>query len=42
VYGELYRRFGIASYKELPANQFDAAMDFLNDWHARLTGTAAF
>ncbi len=42
VYGELYRRFGITSYKELPAHRFDAAMDFLNDWHARLTGNAAF
>ncbi len=42
VYGELYRRFGITAYKELPASRFDAAMDFLNDWHARLTGNTAF
>jgi len=42
VYGELYRRFSITGYKELPANRFDAAMDFLSDWHARLTGDAAF
>jgi len=42
VYGELYRRFGITGYKQLPAGQFDAAMGFLSDWHARLTGNAAF
>lgn len=42
VYGELYRRFGITSYKQLPAGRFDAAIAFLNDWHARLTGDAAF
>lgn len=32
VYGELYRRFGINSYKSLPAKQFNAAMTWLNDW----------
>jgi len=42
VYGELYRRFSITAYKELPANRFDAAMDFLTDWYTRLTGNAAF
>lgn len=42
VYGELYRRFEITSYKLLPANRFDEAMDFLNQWYASLTGDAPF
>ena len=29
VYGELYRKFGITSYKLLPAWRFDEAMGFL-------------
>ena len=36
VYGELYRRFGITSYKLLPAQRFDEAMTFLTDWAATL------
>lgn len=40
VYGELYRRFGITSYKQLPARQFQQAMDFLNQWLQALTGDA--
>lgn len=42
VYGELYRRFGITSYKQLPNNRFEEAMRFLTDWHQRLAGEAAF
>lgn len=38
VYGELYRTFGITSYKLLPARRFDEAMRFLTDWYQRLTG----
>lgn len=38
VYGELYRRFEITSYKQLPAKRFDAAIQFLTDWHFQLTG----
>ena len=37
VYGELYRRFGITSYKLLPAPRFEEAMKFLTDWAASLT-----
>lgn len=37
VYGELYRRFGITSYKLLPANKFDAAMKFLGEWYTQIT-----
>ena len=34
IYGELYRRYGITSYKQLPASKFQDAMDWLNEWHA--------
>ena len=37
VYGELYRRFGINSYKRLPAAKFDEAMNFLRQWWEDLT-----
>ena len=38
VYGELYRRFEITSYKQLPARKFDEAIKFLTDWYVGLTG----
>jgi len=40
IYGELYRKFGITSYKMLPARRFDEAMKFLTDWHETITGAA--
>jgi hypothetical protein len=42
VYGELYRKFGITSYKMLPAKRFDEAMKFLTDWHGSLVGDEPF
>jgi hypothetical protein len=39
VYGELYRRFDIAGYKQLPARRFQAAMEWLNEWYQNVTGT---
>ncbi len=42
VYGELYRKFGITSYKLLPANRFKEAMTFLTDWHGTLVGDEPF
>jgi hypothetical protein len=42
VYGELYRKFGITSYKMLPAKRFDDAMKFLTDWHGSLVGDEPF
>lgn len=42
VYGELYRRFEITSYKLLPANRFEEAMSFLTEWHQSLAGDAPF
>lgn len=38
VYGEFYRRFGITSYKLLPARRFAEAMRFLTEWHETVTG----
>jgi hypothetical protein len=32
VFGELYRRFGVSSYKNLPAARFTDVLAFLDDW----------
>lgn len=42
VYGELYRKFGITSYKMLPVSRFGEAMHFLTDWHQSLVGEGPF
>ncbi|MAU01667.1 MAG: hypothetical protein CL608_31400 [Anaerolineaceae bacterium] len=42
VYGELYRKFGITSYKMLPVKKFEAAINFLTEWHQNLEGDAPF
>ena len=42
VYGELYRKFGITSYKLLPAAKFQEAMDWLTEWHQSLVGEVPF
>ncbi|HEX6387273.1 MAG TPA: phage antirepressor N-terminal domain-containing protein [Anaerolineae bacterium] len=42
VYGELYRKFGITSYKQLPARRFQAAIDWLTEWHQTLVDDAPF
>ncbi len=33
VYGQLYREFGITSYKSLPVDKFESAMEWLRDWY---------
>lgn len=38
VYGELYRRFDVTSYKLLPAGQFNTAIKFLTDWYVSVAG----
>lgn len=38
IYGQLYREFGITSYKQLPANKFNQAMEWLTKWYRRITG----
>ena len=40
VYGEMYRKFGITSYKLLPAHRFEKVMQWLTDWYQNLTGGA--
>lgn len=42
VYGELYRKFGITSYKLLPARRFNEAMEFLTSWNNELIGDEPF
>ena len=36
IYGELYRKFGITSYKELPARRFQEAMRLLTEWYEKV------
>ncbi len=38
VYGELYRRYSITSYKRLPRDRFTAVMEWLHAWHQELSG----
>jgi hypothetical protein len=42
VYGELYRQFGVTSYKLVPANRFEQAMKFLSQWHQDVEGDTPF
>jgi hypothetical protein len=42
VYGELYRIFGVPSYKMIPASRFEEAMDFLTTWYQDITGDLPF
>ena len=39
VYNELYRRYKIPVYRELPASKFEEAMNFLRDWYSSLVDT---
>lgn len=39
VYSQLYGKFGITSYKLLPAARYDEAMAFLTEWWQQLAGT---
>jgi hypothetical protein len=32
IYGELYRRYEVPSYRELPASKYDDAIAWLNEW----------
>jgi hypothetical protein len=42
VYGELYRRYRIPSYRELPAAKYDDAINWLGDWLESLAGDEPF
>ena len=37
VYGELYRRYGISSYKNLPQDRYDEVLAWLKGWYNELT-----
>jgi hypothetical protein len=37
VYGELYRKFEVTSYKLIPAAKFEGVMMWLSDWYQSLT-----
>jgi hypothetical protein len=40
VYGELYRRYSISSYKRLPAAQYEACLAWLHGWYEEVRGPA--
>jgi hypothetical protein len=42
VYGELYRKFDVTSYKLLPSAKFEEVMSWLTAWHQELVGDTPF
>jgi hypothetical protein len=42
VYGELYRRYEIPGYRELPAGKYEDAIGWLNEWLQSITGDSPF
>lgn len=38
VYSELYRRFGVSSYKNIRQARYEEVLAFLEEWRARLAG----
>jgi hypothetical protein len=40
VYGELYRRYRVSSYKNLPRAKYAEVLEWLHQWHGELTGSA--
>lgn len=42
VYGELYRKFSVSSYKSIPQRRFQEVMDFLNEWLQSHIGNEPF
>jgi len=42
VYGELYRRYNINSYKILPKSKFEDALSWLNEWLQSMIGGSPF
>jgi hypothetical protein len=41
VYGQLYARFGITSYKNLQREKHEQALAWLQEWHSEITGEPA-
>ncbi|MCA9935178.1 MAG: ORF6C domain-containing protein [Anaerolineales bacterium] len=42
VYGEMYRKFEVTSYKLIPSAKFQAVMDWLTEWHQSLVDNTPF
>ena len=42
VYGELYRRYEVPSYRELPASKYDDVITWLNEWLQSISGEVPF
>ncbi len=42
VYGEVYRKFEVTSYKMVPQGRFDEVMKFLTEWHQSLVADSPF
>ena len=42
VYGELYRRYDISAYRELPASKYEDAIQWLNNWRQSLVDDVEF
>jgi len=42
VYGEMYRKFGVTSYKLLPQKRFQEAMEWLSEWHQSIVRDEPF
>jgi hypothetical protein len=42
VYGELYRRYEVPGYRELPVGRYDDAMSWLNEWLQSISGEGPF
>lgn len=41
VWGELYKRYRVGAYRNLPAAQYDAALSWLRSWYEELTSPEA-
>ena len=41
VYGELYRKFAITSYKNLPRRRYQEALEWLRGWYQELEGESS-
>jgi hypothetical protein len=39
IFAELYRRFGVSSYKLIPQSKYQAVLTFLEDWRTAAVGS---
>ena len=37
IFAEIYRRFGVSSYKAISQDQYTAVLTFLDDWYASIS-----